>query len=64
MTSEFEGDFTIQEQLTGGLVGLAMSWQEMGVDPDSFLRCGACKEFFIDPVTFDNIPCGCSPKDE
>jgi hypothetical protein len=43
-----EQDFTPEEHLTGDLLSLGMAWQELGIDPDAFLRCAVCHEYMID----------------
>lgn len=46
---EHEKDFTVEEQFKAHLDNLAMTWQELGLDPDDFLRCALCREFIVDP---------------
>jgi hypothetical protein len=64
MTSagEHEADFILEEQFSGDLTMLAMAWQELGIDPDAFLKCGKCHAYFIDEHGND-IPCQCERKE-
>jgi hypothetical protein len=48
-TEEHEGEFTPEQQLEAELAGLTMSWQELGIDPDDFIKCALCHEFMFDP---------------
>jgi hypothetical protein len=39
---------TPEERLQMDLVRLGWAWQEEGIDPDAFVRCGTCHEYFVD----------------
>jgi Ribbon-helix-helix protein, copG family len=45
---EHEKDFGVEEQFGAELTTLATSWMELGIDPDDFLKCALCHEFFVD----------------
>jgi len=47
---EHEKDFTPEEHLNADLTSLAMSWTELGIDPDDFLKCALCHEIMFDPA--------------
>lgn len=38
---------TPEGQLGNALINLASQWEEMGIDPDDFVKCGACHEYFV-----------------
>lgn len=42
-------DFRTPEfRLSSDLISLSEKWQKLGIDPDDFVRCGKCHEFFVD----------------
>lgn len=43
--------FTAEEHLSSDLGNLALGWQELGIDPDDFLKCGRCHKFMRDLVS-------------
>jgi len=46
--------FTPEEQLGSDLVNLAIGWQEIGIDPDDFLKCGDCHKWIRDLVPIED----------
>ena len=39
---------TPEEALRSDLARLAQGWEDLGIDPDDFVRCGTCHEFLVD----------------
>jgi hypothetical protein len=66
LTDAFEEQFTPEEQLEADMTSLAMKWQELGIDPDDFLRCYVCHKFFPLLVEGQDVPeeelCKCGPE--
>lgn len=60
---EFESEFGPEEQLGSDLAGLAMKWRELGIDPDDFVKCAECGQYFVDEQG-NPIPCGCKEEIE
>lgn len=42
------GDATPEGRLSNDLGNLAAQWEEIGIDPDDFLKCAGCHEFMFD----------------
>ncbi len=52
---DFEGQFTPEEHLRGDLYNLSIGWQEVGVDPNDFLKCGKCHKWIRDLVDREDV---------
>jgi len=53
-----EGDETPEGQLKNDLGNLVAQWEELGIDPDDFVKCATCGEYFVDERG-DFIDCAC-----
>lgn len=49
---------TPEGALQNDLGNLVAQWQELGIDPDDFVRCGQCGEYTIDELGDDRM-CAC-----
>ena len=47
-----------EQQLTGELMRLTDEWEKLGIDPDDFVKCGVCHEYFVDEEG-NPIDCKC-----
>lgn len=43
-----KGDETAEGRLSNDLSNLVAQWEELGIDPDDFLKCGKCHKWFRD----------------
>lgn len=46
--------FTPTEHLGSDLGHLAMGWQELGIDPDDFVKCGRCHRWIRELVSTED----------
>lgn len=59
--SAHEAEIEPETQLAAGLHDLAARWDELGIDPDDFIRCAACGGFLLG----DDPPvCACPDETE
>jgi hypothetical protein len=54
MPDELDSQFTPEEHLSSDLHNLAIGWQEQGIDPDDFLKCGKCHKWMRDCVSAED----------
>lgn len=60
-----EGDETPVGQLANDLGNLVAQWEELGIDPDDFLKCAQCHKFMrelvegTEPVLTEDELCHC-----
>jgi hypothetical protein len=55
-------DHADQADLRDDVFGLVRKWEELGIDPDDFLRCARCHRFFpgmLDEVDANEELCTC-----
>lgn len=53
---EFESQMPPETHLLSDMAGLAAGWEEIGIDPDDFLRCATCKKFIEELVVGTEPP--------
>lgn len=61
-------DDELRDKIRSDLGDLVAQWQELGIEPDAFVTCGACHRIFNwaalpEDFTTGNV-CGCPDKEE
>jgi hypothetical protein len=59
---QFEQQMPPEAHLTSDLAGLVEEWEELGIDPDDFVKCGVCHKYFVDQQG-NSIACDCDLKE-
>ena len=49
------------EALANDLLDLVAQWEELGIDPDDFVKCGKCHEYMVTQMG-DERSCACERK--
>lgn len=44
-----ESQFTTEQQFEANMFDLVGTWEELGIDPDDFLKCATHRELILDP---------------
>ena len=55
-------DSTPHGALKNDIINLVAQWEELGIDPDDFVKCGKCHEYTVTQMG-DDRECACERKE-